>query len=296
MTLGKLQDLSAKGRNHIWAYYTRNLVRPITMARDKVDVIIGNPPWINYNQTTDVLRDELVYQSRNVYGIWAGGRYATHQDVAPLFYARSVDLYLRDGGLIGMVMPHSALQAGQHSKWRTGEWQTINASRTLHVDFEFRKAWDLEQLEPNDFFPVPSSVVFAQRTGEDGTARPLTGTVQQWIGQTGSRDVKRVDIEISDSSSGHASNYAELTRNGAILAPRVLFFVNETVNPLSVRVPNTVTTNPRRGVYDKEPWKSLVLTALQDNTVESATCFRCISRRNIGPVCYSRTSESGSPR
>ena len=108
-TIDKLAELHAQGRDHIWAYYTRNLVRPITLARNKVDVIVGNPPWINYNQTTDVLRDELVNQSRNVYGIWAGGRYATHQDVASLFYARCVDLYLRDGGLIGMVMPHSAL-------------------------------------------------------------------------------------------------------------------------------------------------------------------------------------------
>ena len=65
-TIDKLQGLHDKGRNHIWAYYTRNLVRPITLARNKVDVIVGNPPWINYNQTTDVLRDELVNQSRNV--------------------------------------------------------------------------------------------------------------------------------------------------------------------------------------------------------------------------------------
>ena len=72
-TIDKLQKLHRKGRDHIWAYYTRNLVRPITLARNKVDVIVGNPPWINYNQTTDILRDELVYQSRNVYGIWAGG-------------------------------------------------------------------------------------------------------------------------------------------------------------------------------------------------------------------------------
>ena len=35
-------------------------MRPITLARNKVDVIVGNPPWINYNQTTDILRDELV--------------------------------------------------------------------------------------------------------------------------------------------------------------------------------------------------------------------------------------------
>ena len=86
-------------------------------------MIVGNPPWINYNQTVSTLRDELERQSKDLYGIWAGGRYATHQDVAGLFFARSVDLYLKDGGVIGMVMPHSALQTGQHAKWRTGAWR-----------------------------------------------------------------------------------------------------------------------------------------------------------------------------
>ena len=272
-TIDKLQGLHDKGRDHIWAYYTRNLVRPITLARNKVDVIVGNPPWINYNQTTDVLRDELVNQSRNVYGIWAGGRYATHQDVASLFYARCVDLYLRDGGLIGMVMPHSALQAGQHSKWRAGEWKSRGGARTLHVNFLVRKAWDLERLEPNDFFPVPSSVVFARRIGEEGKARPLAGTVRQWVGATSSASVRRVDMEIADTSGEHVSPYAKLARNGATLFPRVLFFVNETPNPVSVTVPNTITANPRRGVYDKEPWKSLDLPALAGNTIEAEHVF-----------------------
>ena len=272
-TIDKLQELHSKGRDHIWAYYTRNLVRPITLARNKVDVIVGNPPWINYNQTTDILRDELVYQSRNVYGIWAGGHYATHQDVASLFYARSVDLYLRDGGLIGMVMPHSALQAGQHAKWRKGEWKSRGGARMLHVNFQVRKAWDLEQLEPNDFFPVPSSVVFAQRRGEEGKARPLAGTVRQWVGATGSASVRRVDMAITDTSGDHVSPYAKLTRNGATLFPRVLFFVNEAPNPATVSVSDTITTDPRRGVYDKEPWKSLDLPALNGNTIEEEHLF-----------------------
>ena len=209
-TIDKLAELHAQGRDHIWAYYTRNLVRPITLARNKVDVIVGNPPWINYNQTTDVLRDELENQSRNVYGIWAGGRYATHQDVASLFYARSVDLYLRDGGLIGMVMPHSALQAGQHTKWRTGEWKSRGGARTLHVSFQVRKAWDLERLEPNDFFPVPSSVVFAERTGEDGRPRShWRGRFGSGLGPRGLMNVRRVDMEITDTSGGILSPYCE---------------------------------------------------------------------------------------
>ena len=282
-TIDKLVDLHAKGRDHIWAYYTRNLVRPITLARNKVDVIVGNPPWINYNQTTDVLRSELVNQSRNVYGIWAGGRYATHQDVASLFYARCVDLYLRDGGLIGMVMPHSALQAGQHTKWRTGEWRSRGGARTLYVDFRMRKSWDLERLEPNDFFPVPSSVVFAKRIGEEGKARALAGTVRQWVGATGSGNVKRVDMEITDTSAGVLSPYAALSRQGAIISPRSLFFVHEVDNPTTAHVPNTITTVPRCGSQDNQPWKSLSLTNLADRTVENNHVFNVHLGQTIVP-------------
>ena len=119
-TIKSLQGLHSEGRNHIWAYYTRNLVRPVALSRDKVDVIVGNPPWLSYRNTANALRTELERQSKDVYGIWAGGRYTNRQDVAGLFFSRSVDLYLKDGGVIGMVMPHSALQTGQHSKWRSG--------------------------------------------------------------------------------------------------------------------------------------------------------------------------------
>ena len=45
-TIASLQELHAQGRDHIWAYYTRNMVRPVVFSQKKVDVIIGNPPWI----------------------------------------------------------------------------------------------------------------------------------------------------------------------------------------------------------------------------------------------------------
>ena len=182
-TIDTMQTLHRRGRDHIWAYYTRNMVRPVALSRARVDVIIGNPPWINFNQTADILRDSLQDLSRNRYGIWAGGIYATHQDVAGLFFARSVDLYLKDGGVIGFVMPHSALQFGQHSKWRTGKWQSPAKGRgkkrahdfTLSVQFDYKTAWDLEQLDPNTFFPIASCVVFARSTGQSGIAAPLAG-------------------------------------------------------------------------------------------------------------------------
>ncbi len=275
-TIATLQRLHNEGRNHIWAYYTRNLVRPVALSRTRVDVVIGNPPWLNYNQTADILRDELENQSRSLYGIWQGGRYATHQDVAGLFFARSVDLYLRDGGVIGMVLPHSALQAGQYAKWRSGSWQAAAAGRgrnrvagrTLAVNFGHKPAWDLEKLEPNTFFPIASCVAFAQRVGENAEGTALAGSVERWEGAAGSNDVRRVPSGITDTSVVGDSPYAGYSRQGASIVPRCLFFVNETENTAVVQAGQTITVNARRGSQDKAPWRDLDLTAITEQTIE----------------------------
>ena len=276
-TISAMQKLHSEGRNHIWAYYTRNLVRPVALSRSKVDVIVGNPPWLIYRNTASTLRTELERQSKDLYGIWVGGRHANHQDISSLFFARCADLYLKDGGVIGMVLPHSALQTGQHSKWRTGEWQAKPSGRgrnrtpgrVLAVDFGHKTAWDLEGLEPNTFFPVPASAVFARRTGEDGKATPLAGEVERWMGEPGADADRQARTAISDTSANSVSPYANYARQGAVIVPRRLFFVEETENPAIVQAGQTVTVNPRRGSQDKEPWRSLDLSAITGQTVEA---------------------------
>lgn len=262
-----MQELHAEGRDHIWAYYTRNLVRPVALSRHKVDVIVGNPPWLNYRNTASVLRDKLVQQSKELYHIWQGGRYATHQDVAGLFFARSVDLYLKSGGVIAMVLPHSALQTGQYAKWRQGQWGS------LAVHFGHSMAWDLEKLEPNTFFPVPSCVVFAQRLGGSTSPTPLAGDVERWQGVAGAADVRRVPTAITDTSASGTSPYAGRFRQGASIVPRCLFFVHEMEHTTLVRAAQTVRVRPRRGRNDKAPWKTLDLTAITGQTIEKAHLF-----------------------
>ena len=282
--IAALQHLHARGRNHIWAYYTRNMVRPVALSRAKVDVVIGNPPWINYNQTFDILRTGLENLSRNRYGIWVGGiRYATQQDVAGLFFARSVDLYLKDRGVIGFVMPHSALQAGQYAKWRTGRWRATGPGEDIQVDFTQKQAWDLEQLEPKNFFPVPASVVFARKCPLGATGQPLASLVERWRGKTGSEDVRRETEGITGTGRKGESPYGALSRNGATIFPRVLFFVNETVNSATVQAAPTVTVNPRRGSQDKAPWKDLDLTAITGQTLERLHVFNVHLGETIAP-------------
>ena len=272
-TIAVLRQLHAQGRNHIWTYYIRNMVRPVSLSYSKVDVVVGNPPWLNYRNTSSILRVALAQQSRNIYGIWTGGRYATHQDVAGLFFARSVDLYLREGGKIGMVMPHSALQAGQYSKWRTGRWKAATHRRSLSVDFGVKTAWDLEKLEPNTFFPIASSVIFAERKGVAETGKPLSGSMERWLGATGSSDMRRERVRIFDTSGESVSPYARYARQGATIVPRCLFFVNEIENTALIQASNTITVNPRRGSQDKKPWKNLDLTRISNQTIEAAHVF-----------------------
>ncbi len=276
-TVGKLQQLHAAGRDHIWAYYTRNMVRPATLANQKVDIVIGNPPWINYNQTIADLRTGLEQLSKNAYGIWAGGRYATHQDVAGLFFTRSVDLYLEEGGVIGMVMPHSTLQTGQYTRWRTGVWNIGIDGGVLAVDFTHKLSWDLERLKPNTFFPVPASVVFARRVVAEGSndppAKPLAGTVERWTGETKKQNFGRVPATITDTSQVGESPYARRTSEGATIVPRSLHFVETAENTAIIKAPGTVTVNPRRGAQDKAPWRDLDLSAITGQTIEETHVF-----------------------
>ena len=208
-----------------------------------------------------------------------------------MFFVRSVDLYLKPGGVIGFVMPHSALQAGQYSKWRTGNWQSPPSGRgknrrsefRLSAELDHKTAWDLERLEPNTFFPVPACVVFARSTGQSGIANPLAGTVQRWHGPAGSPNVRRELAGITDTSITGDSPYAVLSRNGATIFPRVLFFVNETENPAIIPAANTITVNPRRGSQDKIPWKDLNLEEISSQTIERNHLFNVHLGETVAP-------------
>ena len=259
-TIETLQALHAEGRNHIWGYYSRNLIRPALMSRQKVDVIVGNPPWLPYSKSRAIIREELEAQSRNEYGIWTGGRYAGNQDVGGLFFARCAHLYAAPGTAIGMVLPHSALQSGQYRAWRTGDWGTVNA------DLSLRLPWDLEQIDPNTFFPVPSCVVFARCAGDHQTAQQLPKRATLWLGKEGQAAPTR-EISLTDTSTRSASPYGERARQGASIRPRCLMLVEVEEATASIAA-DLVKVTPRRGSLDKEPWRSLDLRKLHDLPIE----------------------------
>ena len=77
-----MQRIHHQGRDHVWGYYVRNMARPMWLAREdnRVDLVIGNPPWLAYRHMSDEMQATLKSMSERR-NLWAGRELATHQDL-----------------------------------------------------------------------------------------------------------------------------------------------------------------------------------------------------------------------
>lgn len=98
-TYGRLRELYETGRNGIWPFVLRNLMRPLWLSRpeQRADVLLGNPPWIAYRHLSAEMKPRLRSACRQM-NLWVGGVLATQQDMFALFWARGAERYLRPGG------------------------------------------------------------------------------------------------------------------------------------------------------------------------------------------------------
>jgi hypothetical protein len=110
-TFTRLQTLYRAGRNGIWTFVLRNLVRPVWLSRpeQRADVLVGNPPWIVYRHLSAGMKDRL-REALRAYELWVGGNLATQQDMCALFWARGAERYLERGGRMAFVLPYAVLK------------------------------------------------------------------------------------------------------------------------------------------------------------------------------------------
>ncbi|MDL9939054.1 N-6 DNA methylase, partial [Gordonia sp. ABSL1-1] len=120
-TFSTMRALHRSGRNHIWGYYVRNLIRPLWLSEsaNRVDVMVGNPPWLRYSKMTATMQERYKHlaKPRN---LLTGGLGASSRDLSTLFVVRAVELYLRANGRFAFVMPHGILTRKPHTGFRTG--------------------------------------------------------------------------------------------------------------------------------------------------------------------------------
>ena len=154
-------------RDTVWGFILKNYYRPVSLKERKFDCIAGNPPWLSYRYVKSVdyqkfLKDLIVQQ----YHLLDSDKVElmTQLELASLFLVRCADLYLRDGGRIGFVLPRSLFVADQHSNFRTGKYEgpVLGLGRIL----------DLEEVEP--LFNVPSCVLIAMKGAQTEYPVPTT--------------------------------------------------------------------------------------------------------------------------
>jgi hypothetical protein len=140
-TYERLRELYRTGRNGIWPFVLRNLMRPLWLSRpdQRADVLIGNPPWVAYRHLSAEMKPRLRDASRAM-NLWVGGVLATQQDMSALFWARGAERYLRQSGTIAFVLPFAALNRPAFDGVRRGNFRVVQTRIT--------DAWDLARVRP----------------------------------------------------------------------------------------------------------------------------------------------------
>lgn len=260
--------LHREGRNHIWGYFVRNLVRPVWLARteNRVDVLVGNPPWLAYRHMTTDMQATFQRMSKER-GMWHGAAVSTHQDLSGLFVARIAQLYLKRGGRLALVMPNAVVDRAQFAGFRTGVFPDSSDPTFI----AFSQSWDLRRLRPH-FFPRQAAVVFGEKAD---AASSMPVSVQAWSGRLpeGNADwasvasvVERSEGVARPFSSEIESPYRARFTQGAIFAPRVLFLVQrQAPGPLGIPT-GRARVRSHRSANEKVPWRDV---ADFEGTVES---------------------------
>ncbi len=224
-TFDAMRRLHTDGRDGIWGYYVRNLVRPtwLAFAENQVDVLVGNPPWLRYASMTEPMQQRFTHMLRER-GLVSGRAGASARDLSTLFLARSAELYLKPGGRFAFILPNGVLTRQPHAAFRSGLWEGKN----FRLKAEFDTAWDLAGAATG--FPNHAAVVSGSRSE---TAKPISSTVEKWV-TTGTKSavtwdemlprLSRVPSEVGVTGGAvdeYFSPYKSRFRQGAVLAPLV---------------------------------------------------------------------------
>ncbi|GAA4025235.1 N-6 DNA methylase [Sphingomonas swuensis] len=257
-TFAQLKQLYLDGRNHIWTFVLRNLLRPVWLSHPdhRADVLIGNPPWIVYRHLSPEMKERL-REGLQSYGLWIGGSLATQQDMCALFWARGAERYLREGGTVALVLPYAALNAPVFAAMRDGSMQRVKVAIT--------GGWGLERVWPifgaqSGSSTTSTCVLFGERDREGGPPERL----DRWVGVLPRRDASEAEAaEVLEHANARwprprtllaASPYRRRFRNGASLFPRRFVLVEHVAAGRILSRRDAPQLRGRVTNLDKRPW------------------------------------------
>lgn len=235
-------------RNSIWAFILKNSYRPTFLRKQKVDFIVGNPPWLSYRYIRDDEYKERVRELCFEYGLLEPSNRAliTQIELATVFYRHCQKHFLKDGGRIGMVLPWGAMGgAKQHEKFQQ------QGGFTHAMDFH----------EVTGLFNVPCCVMIA---GANEGKYPVK--CERFKGILNAKNPRWKTIKNSllrheeplkfITHQTRSSWYRDIALQGATIVPRSLFFIERDPTSADYEDAPYVQTSHETIEDAKKPWDS----------------------------------------
>jgi hypothetical protein len=272
-------QLVRERRDSVWAFILKNAFRPAYIRRAKVDVIVGNPPWLSFRDVADKSYKSRIKDLTFKYKLLdkSERKLSTQMDTSTLFFVHSCQEFLKENGKIAFVMPKTViLPAKQHLGF-----QRYGLSR-IH---DFSKVTVTGAINQH-FFNVKSCVVVSA-----GKVRRTAIPMTVWKGTLPKKNLTLTECRqlLSHEQKQHdflsqgegTSPYYHRAFQGATLNPHSLWLVDvdESV-PLNISRPMLKTSEESYKLCKEKKWKLRVRGA-----VERDFLFATALSDDILPFC-----------
>ncbi len=146
---GKIQSLEKNYMNKIWVRLLKNSFAPLLMG--KFDFVVGNPPWINWENLPQYYREE----TKNLwdyYGLLEKtegmGLGKVKRDMAMMFTARCLDRYVKDSGRYAFLIPFTVFKSQTGAGFRRFLAEGKIITPDYRIPCKVVKVHDLVELYP----------------------------------------------------------------------------------------------------------------------------------------------------
>jgi SAM-dependent methyltransferase len=155
----KLLRLKRQGINGIWARIVKNAFAPLFCG--KFDYVVGNPPWVNWENLPEEYRQEMIPLYEEVYNLFPhiGFRRrhgSTKIDISSLMAYVALHKYLNNDGKLGFLITQSVFKADAGKGFRQFKLPDGTPVKVLHVD-------DMVELQPFEGATNRTSLVILQK-------------------------------------------------------------------------------------------------------------------------------------
>lgn len=183
-----IRGLDRDRRNGVWARFIKNAFAPVFLRNERVDLVVGNPPWVNWEslpgrmeavveegelpnyrqQIAEVFKHYGLFSLAGAAGRLGGGK----KDLSMLFVYACADHYLRDGGSLAFVITQTVFKTkGAGDGFRRLQYPDNgpNKENGATVHLEVREVHDLSDFQPFESAVNRTALFLCRKTRSPGS-------------------------------------------------------------------------------------------------------------------------------